>query len=339
VHSWIIVDQELALFHDKAPNFNTNELTAALPDQEALWQASSADSWANVYNRTNAANSETPPSLNDLFKRLMSRELVNDPRGVTKLQLRLLLHPIQALVHHLHQCIGCFAGEPSSPQAPSFVKQMLEVQAILGDWYNLYCRCVQKEGQACPVLLTNLMMYSLICLNTMTYFPDIESFARGELGQEQFVATGWARTEQLGSARRIWFHCGQVMRLVRSIPEVHRPIWMPAAVYRVCLLLWSTSMANNNPLQPAGPFNNSVFPIDDMLPENDAVQRFLLMQQGTPILSLKKGVFYSITSPAETIAYCLEVMKEEEFNTNFAMGIRNRLEILSHRVKVISPIL
>lgn len=254
------------------------------------------------------------------------------------MQLRLLLHPIQALVHHLHQCIGCFAGDPNNAQAQGLVSQMREVQVVLGDWYNLCRRRMQMEAQPCPILLSNLIMYHLICLNTMTDFSEIERFARGETSQEQFIATSWTRTKLLGSAHRIWFHCGQVMRLVRSIPEMHRPLWMPAAIYRVCLLLWSTGMAN--PPHTMNNFNDSAFPIDDTMPDSPQLLQFLQKQQGTPMLSLRRNQFFSLSSsPAETIAYCLEVMKEEDLNTGFAQGIRNRLDILNHRVKVLSPIL
>ncbi|KAF2196677.1 hypothetical protein GQ43DRAFT_435804 [Delitschia confertaspora ATCC 74209] len=340
VYSWIIVDQELALFHDKAPNFCTTELTAALPDGEALWRATSADNWASAYNAANPRKTQTNPSLHDLFKRLMSRELVNDAGELTRLQLRLLLHPIQGLVHHLHQCIGCFANDPNNAQAQNLLVQMQEVQAILGDWYTLCCKRMQKEAQPCPVLSTNLMMYHLICLNTMTYFPQIESFARGEISREQFVATAWARTTALGSAQRIWFHCGQLMRLVRHIPEINRPLWLPAVIYRVCLLLWSTGMTYPAKLiQPTTPFDERVFPIDKMLPESDALVRYLRFQQGTPMLSLKKGAFFSLTSPLETVVYCLEVMKEEQISTSLGLGIRHRLDVLSSRVKAVSPML
>ncbi|KAF2193221.1 hypothetical protein K469DRAFT_730124 [Zopfia rhizophila CBS 207.26] len=335
IYSWVIADQELGLFYDKAPTFSTLELTAALPDRETLWQATSADSWSLA----NPNKTGTPPSLNGLFKRLTSRELVNDARGLTRLQLRLLLHPLQAQVHNLHQSIGYFVRGPTNALPQHLLVQMRKVQEYLGDWFVLCYRRTQGEDHICPVLLSNFVMYHLICLNTMTNFPEIESFARGEVTPEQFVATSWARTAALGSAQRIWFHCGQLIRLVRLMPEPNRPLWFPAVIYRVCLLLWSTSIASPiKSVQPVAQFSESVFAIDSLSPEHETLVRYLRFQQGTPMLRLKKGVWYSLFSPKHTLLYCLEVMEEEELNTNFAMGIRNRLELLARRVKMISPV-
>lgn len=344
VYSWVIADQELSLFHDQPPNLAITELTAALPDKEVLWQASSADNWslalATVYDDSDPSQTKTPPSLYDLFKRLMARDLLNESRDLTKLQLRLLLHPVQALVCHLHQCLGCFAGDASSSHAQRLFVQIREVQSILQDWYALCCKRMRSVEDVCPILLSNLVMYHLVCLNTMTHFPEVEAFSRGEVTQEKFLATSWARTCSIGSTSRIWFHCGQIIRLVRMMPEPNRPLWFPAVIYRVALILWMVSTANNATQSPDSqksltPFSDSMFAIDNMDPEHTSIVRYLQFKEGTPMLSTRKGVLISLAVPSDTIMYCLEVMKEEDFNTRLAGGIRDRLSHLAQRVKAV----
>ncbi|KAF2476160.1 uncharacterized protein BDR25DRAFT_309604 [Lindgomyces ingoldianus] len=334
VYSWVIADQELSLFYDKAPTFCTTELTAALPDQESLWQATSADAWSSA----NPSRTNTPPSLQDLFKRLMSHTLVNDPRGPTRFQLRLLLHPLQALVHEIHQRIA--SSTIDLPE--NHLAHMREVQEILGGWYTLACRRMQAEGQICPVLLSNFIIFHLISLKSMTNIPEVESLARGEGTREQFMATTWARTQALGSAQRIWNHCGQIVRLIRLLPGSHRPLWIPAVVYRVCLLLWSTSIAKppiRSTHATVTQFSGPVFAIDSVSPHDETLVRYLSFGQGTPMLSLRNGVWFSLTSsPVDMLTYCIELIKEEELNTKFGLGIRNRLELLRKSVKSLSPV-
>ncbi|KAF2817022.1 uncharacterized protein BDZ99DRAFT_456822 [Mytilinidion resinicola] len=345
VYSWVIADQELSLFHDQAPNLAITELTAALPDKDVLWQASSANSWslalARVHDGTDLSQTRTPPSLYDLFKRLMSRDLLNESRDLTKLQLRLLLHPLQSLVCHLYQCLSCFAGDASSSHAQRLFVQIREVQSILQDWYALCCKRMRSVEEVCPILLSNLVMYHLVCLNTMTHFPDIEALARGEVSQEQFLSTSWARTNSVGSASRIWFHLGQIVRLVRMMPESNRPLWFPAVIYRVALILWMVSTCNNATQSPESaksltPFSDSMFAIDNMHPEHTSIQRYLQYSEGTPMLSTRKGVLVSLAVPSDTIMYACEVMKEEDFNTRLAVCIKNRLSHLAQRVKAAS---
>lgn len=325
-YSWVIADQELSLFHDEAPAFCTAELAAVLPGRETLWRATTAESW----DKLNITKSDTPPSLHDLFKRLMSRELVNDPRELTRLQLRLLLQPLQALVHSIDQCIG-----PSTGDFPeNHLVHMRDAQAILGDWFQLCCRRMQAEEELCPILLSNFIMYHLITLKTMTHFPEIESFARGEVTRDHFVATTWARTETLGSTQRIWFHCGQLIRYIRLMPEAHRPQWIPAVVHRVCLILWSTSVAKSltGIAHSANPFSKSVFAIDSVSPHHQSLVRYLSLGHGTPMLCTRDGAWFSLNSPADTLRYSLEVLKEEGLDSNFAVDVRSRLQLLSRRV-------
>ncbi|MGG6498065.1 UNVERIFIED_CONTAM: hypothetical protein NY603_34585, partial [Bacteroidetes bacterium 56_B9] len=54
-----------------------------------------------------------PLSLRDLFRHFLDDEMI--PLGIemTPLQLRLLLHPLQALVHQYSQLLTCFSESRS----------------------------------------------------------------------------------------------------------------------------------------------------------------------------------------------------------------------------------
>ncbi len=78
VYNWVMLDQELSLFHDTAPLLSITELQCPLPGPEVLWMSPSSERWlaavqsvygctANVNPQLLSAPSLTP-SLYDLFQ-------------------------------------------------------------------------------------------------------------------------------------------------------------------------------------------------------------------------------------------------------------------------------
>lgn len=161
---------------------------------------------------------------------------------------------------------------------------------------------MRSVQDACPILLSNLVMYHLVCLNTMKHFPDVEAFARGEVSQEYFLATSWTRTCSVGSTSRIWFHYGQIIHLVRVMPEPSRPLWFSEVVYLVGLIIRMVSTSANATQSPESvksltPFSDSIFAIDNMHTEHTSIVRYLQYKKGTPMLSTRKGVLVSLAVP------------------------------------------
>ena len=44
-YNWVMVDQELSLFHDTAPMLSITDLRCPLPSPELLWQSPNAERW------------------------------------------------------------------------------------------------------------------------------------------------------------------------------------------------------------------------------------------------------------------------------------------------------
>lgn len=304
-----------------------------MPDQDILWLSSPAEEWSRAYNVVYSSPKvsvpRNPPSLKHVFRRFMSRDPQIQALDFSPTQLRLFLHPLQAMVCHLHECLDCFLDGSNDRQAQRLITQLEEVQTILQDWYMMCSRSTGKTSAFDGTTCANLVTYHLISLNTMTYFREMEKFARGELQREEFQRSYWGRVRCVEEAARIWFHCGQVIRLARAMPGAQQPPWWPAAIYRVAIIMWATSNANMNrhqlPRTLGRGSSDDTFVIDGLTPEHPSILRYLRYREGTPVLSKRSGGFLSLDVPEDTLKHCVEVLSEEPAMTKLAEGIQGTL--------------
>lgn len=343
-YAWVIVDQELSLFQDIPPKLSLADINTEFPKGEILWQAKSAEEWLNLATRDYSRNTEKQlyPSLAPLFRQFMDdgASMKVPTRGLSPLQLRAILHPLQRLTCHLHECLSCFSSGGSNRQALRLMGQLEEVQATLQQWYQLSSAVPQKPSRFCSATFANLLTYHLISLNVMTCFRDMEALARGETTVQNFCTSFWAKSKLRVEKSQIYVHCGQVLNLVRMMPERDRPPWWAAAVYRVCISMWATCIANNS--SSSDECSSSVihstsaqgtgltFPIDGVMPEHPSIARYLRFNEGSPVFKLTDGETSAIT-PINTLNYCVVLLQEAELETPLLKGISNRLEDLAMR--------
>lgn len=169
----------------------------------------------------------------------------------------------------------------------------------------------------------------------------MESLARGELTPESFRSRFWAQTKLKVEEAQIYVHCGQVLNLVEMITDRYRPSWWAAAVYRVAIIMWATSIANLDSLiagnhghaltSNPGTGSTLQFPIDGVMPEHSSIIRYLRFNEGTPVLAHAEGEARAIT-PGNVLRYCIEILRKAEYETPLVKGILARLENLSQRV-------
>lgn len=151
------------------------------------------------------------------------------------------------------------------------------------------------------------------------------------------MMTCWARVRCVDEASQIWFHCGQTLRLVRSMPEANRPQWWAAAVYRVALIMWTTSIVNTDSSSPMSPDDelslpDKPFAIDAVAPEHGSIVRYLKYREGVPVLSKLNGNMLPLTNPTDLLKHCLEILDGERATMRFTSGIKGRLARLIERL-------
>ncbi|KAL8747734.1 MAG: hypothetical protein Q9190_000433 [Brigantiaea leucoxantha] len=313
-----------------------------MPDMDALWEARTSSDWLEAYEHASGTLYKPRMTLYDLFRFFMDGELMSPNVQLSPLQLRLLLHPLISLANHLRQFLSCYSGGTSNRKGSRPMTQMAtrtrleEVQSLLKQWYDLAGRCSGNWTDGSTTTCANLILYHHCYLNTIISVPEIERLARSEIGPDPFRSSSWLEVACTEDAEEIFFHCGQILRLVRSMPESVRPPWWPASVYRVALTSWMTSMANLKArclLSSLGRDSNQPFAIDNLTLEHPALMRYLKTGEGRPMLSKRDGTLVSLEVPQEILTYCVDMLNDE-LTTSFKDGIRSKLAKLAERWKI-----
>ncbi|KAF2001048.1 transcription factor Bmr1 [Amniculicola lignicola CBS 123094] len=348
IYSWVMVDQDLSLFHDTAPLFSVTEFGAPMPDADLLWHARSAHDWSELFNQVHefsngfsaVGSGARPFSLRDLFRHFLDDEIIAQDIALTPLHLRLLLHPLQSLVNQYCQLLSCFSDSMASRSrsravtAASTRVRLEEVQALLQRWYDLAERH-GKVNPICPMMQGNLVMFHLISLNAVTNFPEIERLARREGFDGSYQQMLYMHKKCISDVQEAIFHSGQILRLIRTMSRSVRPPWWPAAIYRVALILWTESLTHNEQQPQMSPNGQGHFQpsgvnfaIDNLPAEHPVIARYLTRREGIPTLTKRDGSSIQITNAFHTLEHCVEVL-DEGTATRFSDGIRSKLEKLS----------
>ncbi|KAK5135186.1 hypothetical protein LTR08_005573 [Meristemomyces frigidus] len=345
VYSWVMVDQDMSLFHDTAPLFSVTELSVPMPDADRLWHAKNAAQWSPIFEEvhefsnghSSVGSGARPPSLFVVFRHFLDDEMQARSLEMTPLQLRLLLHPLQSLVCHYRQLLSCFPDivsqqNPTSAAmtAASTNLRLEEVQSLLRRWFALAEKYL-NSNPICPLMQTNLVIFHLMSLNAVTNFPEIERLARRENFDGTYLRLVWIHKRCIGDVEEAVYHCGQVFRHVRSMPRGVRPPWWAGAIYRVGLILWTDSLLQKETTSPVNGGMLSVpgpsFAIDALPADHPLIVRYLTRREGVPCVTKRGGSQMSIDQAYAVLQHCIEVI-DEGAATRFSDGIRTKLDKL-----------
>ncbi|KAF2827709.1 transcription factor Cmr1 [Ophiobolus disseminans] len=347
IYSWVMVDQDLSLFHDTAPLFSVTEFGAPMPDSDRLWHAQTGSEWSEIFNQVHEfsngypsiGSGARPLSLRDLFRHFLDDEIViQDIQEVhlTPMHLRLLLHPLQTLVCQYCQLLSCFSDSVASRSrnraltAASTRVRLEEVQALLGRWFDLAQRYL-KANPVCPMMQANLVMFHLISMNAVTTFPEIERLARREGIDGSYQHLLWMHKKCLSDPQEAIVHAGQILRLVQEMPHGIRPPWWAGAVYRAGLVIWTDSLvheATHSAQQGQYHPPNAAFAVDRLPSGHQTISRYLSRKEGIPTLTKRDGTSVPLDNGFVVLSHCIDVL-DEGVATRFSDGIRNKLEKLA----------
>ena len=248
------MDLELSLFNDVAPTLSINDLHAQLPHDADLWHIESAAKWLERYKQQGGRLTRDLQSLNGLFRNFIHGRLAQN-EDVPAHHLRLLLHPLQAMVLEHQQLLRVFGKDE-----PSYSHRVLSKLKILGRLQETRdvlqqlefllrrkCDVDSAAGRTSNQAMNrvNLILSHLISLNTHTCVPEIERIARQDppmtAGQraERWRHVWYSETSHAGLS-----HAGQIFRLLEELGDEQRPAWWPLAAYRAALVCWSSSVSS-----------------------------------------------------------------------------------------------
>ncbi|KAL7942441.1 hypothetical protein V8C42DRAFT_360179 [Trichoderma barbatum] len=252
VYSWIKMDQELSLFYDTEQTISACDLERPLPDPKLPWDTKNILETSNLclldglypdLETEEALEFEFRPTLNQLFQDFLHGTL---SRRVPSRYIQLLLHPLQALVHHSQSLLSWAKHSYSPVLSDTANSTLLETQRLLRVWHSLAMEASNENIYMHDIAL-GLILYHFICLNLVANFVDIERLADRESLSIAFWQQSLQNDKGIRSRQDAIFHCGQALRYLRAVNVDTRPWWWPMAVHRAILTLWATSTLDSDP--------------------------------------------------------------------------------------------
>jgi hypothetical protein len=331
------VDLELSLFHDTPPKLAAQDYSSSklfpLPSETRY----------------------SPASLSALFEAFMDDHL-SGKDYITASSLHLLLHPLQCVSAHLHQCLATFGNVQDSGKELSSTFSLAskalidELDTLLQRWHRLALSLTGESG-ICLSARGSFALYHIISLQNHASFPEVERIIRESTTStlsRNLSPRSWMRMIGPKTTALLLFHCGQCLRHLRKLPSHARPLWWTEALYRVALTL-SLAITSNVAQPDSSPQfrvnDDSVsfsqthlialdgeFGVGDV--DQDAVlQRFLSRLQGTPVLTRSEGSPLYLFGATDVLDHCIDMLGEHMLfeTTALANGVHVKLKALRWR--------
>lgn len=330
-YAWVYVDFELSLLHDLPPILSINDLQVPLPHENQLWNASSYSNWLEA---SGIQGIHGTPSLNSFFRSFLQGRLTGN-EDLPVHHLRLLLHPLQAMVLEQQQLLRIFdTDEPSNRyRVLSKIKilgRLQETQNMLQDLATLLNRspvmpatergAAQEQTAKC----VSMIMLHLVSLNVFTSIPEIEKCAREEPPASNAArAEVWRRARYPEGEGYVLFHAGQIFRLLDNLMIDARPTWWPVALYRASMACWALRSLDG--LSPG--LQQPEVNIDAILPSEE--ERSHNTTAGIPVVTLSDGRRMAILEGSNSLIYCIN--KLEGHPSHLARGIMDKVRFCLDR--------
>ena len=135
---------------------------------------------------------------------------------------------------HLYECLGSFFD-----LGPRFYLDSLtttfgtrallqDLESLLRQWYSIYQYSAEAFSDEDYLPSRTLLLYHLMSARVLLSFQHLESLASGEPAKNFFGRIPHVRGRLVEESPNIYFHCGQVFKLVRELPRDNLPLWWPA---------------------------------------------------------------------------------------------------------------
>ncbi|KAI2602123.1 hypothetical protein GGR54DRAFT_625646 [Hypoxylon sp. NC1633] len=348
-YGWLVLDHELCLFQDIPSTlfFAVGRLNTPIPSPDATWSIPSPKHWVqDTLPLAGQYHVRVPPSLNQWTSCFSETNDVNSMTHVSPTTLRLLLCHLHNLVIQLRISIDGISSEYQThrslrhPRAVLLSVQVQEAQELLNKWYDL-AKTLDSGEASSSAMAANLILYHFIVLNTMLSFPEIERLARtseSDTSHRISRSSRSIRPYHLENTRDIYFHCGQILRNIRSVQGPARPPWWAGAVYRVALTAWANSKSNpDTDTRNEEEMETDETVLLDVLPADHAsIAAYLNHRGGVPAFSGSNGASVYLDEPIDILRHCAGLF-DTDIKTSFTDGIQIKLQTMARRWETRNP--
>ncbi|KAK5204124.1 hypothetical protein LTR47_003711 [Exophiala xenobiotica] len=349
-HSWlereytsslVMVDQEISILNDNNPTLTIPDLEKSLPDGDDLWLAADASTWFHFWKTAYGpeAGTSTPfvpakTSLPELFQSLLDDKLENWKPRLQILHLRLLLYPIHIITAQMCELMLCVSEkEPlrfsQTACLPSSNVRFEEIKTLLQTWWSVFRGLEENTTRQTAQRQVTEILYHLLNLKLAVSWSHVEQFSRAYIRQPR--PTQGLPAIALRRPREAVFHCGQIMRILHNMDVEIRPLWWPAALYRVAIILWTLSMSHTiERPERTDPDTVSDIAIDRCPPEAPIWQTFLRFYRGRPCLTADDGVLQPIDDATTVLRVCSDLLRQYKNMFCLAESLLGELEGLAN---------
>lgn len=311
LHSWVAVDLELSLFHDTPPKLDTASISFALPNRAVAAQDThmTLENWKGETIPTSQSEHECA-SVAGLFRTFMTGH-ISLLEGIPLTHLRLLLDPLQTLSMHLHQCLDAFGNVQNPGAMPNtafnFASKALveEHMSLLARWHQLAISVsARSEGASSAKLEGSLALYHIMVINSLASFQEVERLTQQQTGGVTAPPSpshrSWLRTASAVGLGPLMFNCRECLNILRTMPTMERPVWWPAALYRVALVLCQAviSINSKSPNQNIGP---------DVEHHDPTLRGFLDKLHIRPVLTSGDSNAVMLVSEISVLDHCISL--------------------------------
>lgn len=230
--------------------------------------APDAHTWKQILRSIgNRQSEDSRRSLRELFLLFLEDRLKDFGQELNVMDMRLLLHPLHALVSNASQ-IG-FSLNTRSKRAANMRSRFRlshsqafdEIHSLLNRWLAVFETIDIQGARLAVVARATLIQYHLISISLLVSFKTLEAFARREKPEVVAEFACSIQEDLVKYHPELLLHCGQILRLIQDTDVKLRPPWWSAAVYRATLALWVYSITRKYVLQrvaqhhltPSGP--------------------------------------------------------------------------------------
>lgn len=341
-----MADQEISLFHDSNPMLTIPELERNLPCADDLWLAPDASTWAHSWQELYGSgpgsdfqrpSSSEPPgqSLPQLFQSLLENKLDHGEVRLQILHLRLLLYPMHILIAQLSELTLCLPEKPivrfgrSTCQTSSSLR-FDEIKNLLRTWWKIFHTLQAQTARQSALRQSTEIIYHLLNLGLAVSFTHLEQYSREFQTRPEprdvshLIATGVLNVQEA------IFHCGQILRIIRGMEIELRPLWWPAALYRVTVILWTLSISRTigAPQSLSGSLHSSDIAIDTLAPDDQVWQPFLKYNRGRPCLTAAAGGLCPLVDSETVLHICMCLLRQYSARSYLAESLLVKLEAL-----------
>ncbi|KAI1776938.1 hypothetical protein F4818DRAFT_363581 [Hypoxylon cercidicola] len=334
-YCWVMVDQEVSLLYDCTPALTMLELGTCLPESDDLWLANEASAWRKSWNERYGSASGSPPSqdfsqlsLRQLFGLLLEDRINVCEHRLSILHMRLLLYPLHIMICQLCESLSYSTNKPLGRLSQP-VSQILttlrfdEIKSLRRTWHDTFVKLEPKNTRERTLKQSALVLFHLLNLKLAVSFPQLEQYFR-EVSAHSDAAHHLLEIG-IRAPEEAMVHCGQVLRVLREMEIELRPLWWPAAVYRVAIILRALGTS-----APATNRTATEVPIDVVVdassPDSHAFETFLKYGRGRPCLKCEDGTLAPLKDVGRVLRICIGLLRQHVSASSLAEELIQKLE-------------